>query len=73
MDKLDEFLNSVLDGFTPEMVQEKSAEYHKEFNNLMEADPEANEELKFRSFICHKVAVMDTVLTKIVSMMEEGE
>jgi hypothetical protein len=71
MDKLDQFLNSVLDGMTPELIQNKSAEYQKEFNGLMEADPKANEELKFRSFICHKVAVMDTVLTKIVNYMEE--
>lgn len=74
----DEWLEKVVDGLTPEMIQVKSQSYQEEFNQYLEdmgEDPESNQQLSrnemlFRSFISHKLAVMDTVLTKIINHLQ---
>ncbi len=71
-------LNAICDGFTPEMVAEKSREYHIEFEALVEEECDKpyhvpdSDDLLFRSFICHKVAAMDLVLAKLVKIHEEN-
>jgi len=78
MSKLNDQLKAISKGLTPELVQFKSQEYAVEFEDLMEDREEEmgevpDEEMMFRSFICHKVAGMELVLTRILEIIENEE
>jgi hypothetical protein len=74
MKDIDSFIDMVCGDLTPEMVAEKSHQYHKEFDAYMgELPSDANEELAFRSFISHKVAAMDAALARVIEFLENVE
>jgi len=78
MSKLNDQLKQISSGLTPELIQFKSREYAVEFEDLMEDMEEEmgevpDEEMMFRSFICHKVAGMELVLTRILEIIENEE
>ena len=81
---MDEELQKIVDGLTPQMVANKSQEFHKEFLDLVEIEKltaetfeetwdEAREQMLFRSFICHKVAAISIVLDYVVKHLNENE
>jgi hypothetical protein len=74
-------LQKIAHGLKPELIQFKSQEYHEEFEAFkadllaqkrdtewVEEDPDF-EEAAFRSFVMHKIAAMDTVLSYIVAFL----
>jgi len=78
-DHMDIALSKIMRGITPQFVQLKSEQYHKEFLRLKEdkeareGEPLDDDEMLFRSFICHKVAALNIVLEKVVELLNDEE
>ena len=78
MSKLNDQLKEISRGLTPGLVKFKSQEYAVEFEGLMEDKEEEmgevpDEEMMFRSFICHKVAALDLTLNHILEILGNEE
>jgi len=82
MSKLDDELNIISSGLTPELIQFKSKEYNDEFNQFQDEYMKEQgidsisakvETQLFRSFICHKVAALEVVVNHILGITNEEE
>ena len=80
---MDEELDKISQGLSPELIQFKSQEYQEEFERfkaeLLEknegwlSDNDEGDEIAFRSFVMHKVAALDVVLQYVVGFLNGDE
>jgi len=83
---LDHEMDKIEAGLTPDLVGHRVGMYREEFEALKLQHAKANgidtedkgemdaiDETVFRSFVCHKLAAMDTVLGHIVSILQDEE
>ena len=79
-------LDQIANGLSPDLVQFKSQEYREEFEkfkaDLLKQkgvedewvdDDDDLDDIAFRSFVMHKVAALDIVLSHIVAVLNEDD